>query len=62
MAGKKVNIVKKIINTVSLRLFGAIPYRTPKNIEPTGYTTTQQPEQPPFNEWLSNLINSLKEK
>ena len=50
--------MKKIIAVTVYRMFGVVLHKS-EPIKPCGYTTTQKPTTPPFNEWMSHIYNNL---
>ena len=52
--------MKKLINTVTMRLFGAIVFKNNKEITPCGYKTTRNyVESYSFNEVMTHINNQL---
>ena len=52
--------MKKLINNVSVRLFGAVLFKNGKKIEPCGYKTTVNcPENVSFNEVFTHISSQL---
>lgn len=52
--------MKKLINTVSVRLFGAIVFKNGNKIEPCGYKTVRNcPENVGFNEVFTHISSQL---
>lgn len=52
--------MKKLINNVSVRLFGAILFKNGKKIDPCGYKTTVNcPENVSFNEVFTHISSQL---
>lgn len=52
--------MKKLINNISMRLFGAIVFKNDKKIEPCGYKTVRNyVESYSFNEVFGHISSQL---